>query len=122
MNNTEDIVYLNIGTLDQAGAKIDLGNLIDSVRGYFPQCIFALHTSDSEETLVVCLPDMPYVSDVLNLVRDLNQHAIAYWLDRGDQLIGGMAGPGARHYGPFDATKFLLLDGSRLAVKFNKVS
>lgn len=73
--------------------------------------------SDTEPTFaarVTYLHDgQSFMSALHRVARDLGQDAIAVWSPYRQR--GALFGPNAKAWGPFDATRFLLLDGSRLS-------
>lgn len=113
-------MLINIG-LARADGKPDLAPTAVTAalrRHHVPVRDAAVHTSDTERTLVVRTPDDAATMAVVyaqmpRVAEQLEQEAIAIYSPV--LAAGRLVGPQADRWGPFDATRFLLLDGSTLA-------
>jgi len=78
---------------------------------------YTIVPSDTEPTFVARVTYLrdgqSFLFALHRAARDLGQDAIAVWSPHRQR--GALFGPRAAAWGPFDATRFLLLDGSRLS-------
>lgn len=102
---------------NQIGAHT-VDDVLAALRGArFPVRQAALHGSRSEPTLVVRTPDdaqslITVLSGLYNLAEVLEQDCIAVYCPT--LASGRLIGPRADKWGEFDASQFLLPDGSYL--------
>ncbi len=118
---------LNIGLHTNTGGRITANDALDALRNIGIEITtHAVHTSDTEPTLVVAVNifDLFVKRTVVRLCEELDQDAIAVWFPRPVAINGrvdwskspGMLfGPKAAEWGPFNAEFFLQLDGRRLS-------
>ncbi|WP_295842507.1 hypothetical protein [uncultured Xanthomonas sp.] len=126
---------LNIGLIESAliadGRALSAAGAVETVRdlvgmlwdGNAAVAAHAVHTSDTEPTLVVevrttapAIARMTMLADLI-AVR-LRQEAVAYaaLLPSGAVAYGHLRGPMAARWGEFNPEFFLMLDGRRAAV------
>lgn len=107
---------LNIGEDTNDGRKLLPDKVLAALHlaGALPTDITGF-VSDSEYTYVVKVPRELSEREVRDLAFVLDQDAVAYWQGGPYSGKGFLAGPNAAKWGPFDPTKFILLDGSRLS-------
>jgi hypothetical protein len=104
-------MILNIGLNRNDGGKLDVDDIYDALIDAGASIeVCAVHHSETEETVVVSLRHPLVARTVLVLARSLHQDCIArYSLATGE---GDLIGPNP--WGEFDASQFLLIDGSVL--------
>jgi len=106
---------LNIGLLtadkSETLAPTDVMMAVERIAG--KGCIFqaAIHTSDSEDTVVMELVRPLPSHNLVWLSHELQQDCVAQF----DGRRGELQGPKAADWGPFDPAFFLTIDGQRLA-------
>lgn len=118
---------LNIGLHTNTGSVISADTALDALRTRGIEITtHAVHTSDTEPTLVVAVNifDLFVKRTVVRLCEELGQDAIAVWFPRPVAVAGRidwskspglLFGPKAEEWGPFNPEFFLQLDGRRLS-------
>jgi hypothetical protein len=110
---------LNIGEDTNTGGKVSADKVLAALHlaGALPTDIWG-HVSDTEYTYVVEIPRALSEREVRDLAIVLDQDAVAQW----NGVHGILAGPRAKHWGPFDPARFLTLHGDRLSDTFHKAA
>lgn len=117
---------LNIGLHTNTGGRLNPFTALDALRERGIEITtHAVHTSDTEPTLVVAVDCAGEFALLVNrLSEELGQDAIAAWFPRPvatngrvdwSKSTGMLFGPKAAEWGPFNPEFFLQLDGRRLS-------
>ena len=108
-------LIINLGLVSK-GKPLDPAATLASLKGMVRRVdAHAVHTSDSEATLVaeVRLDVAAPQARLYSLAEAFGQEAVAAYNPA--TKVGYMCGPEAAKWGPFNPSFFVLLDGSRLA-------
>lgn len=116
-------VILNIGLAREGNSNIGSGTVIREVINSFGAASFAFKHSDTEITCIanVSAESYPVLKTKLGFLSALlGQDCIAFYAPATD--FGGLVGPRADKWGPFNPDFFLLHDGTRLSAQVSKAA
>lgn len=109
------MIIMNIGLHRNDGGHVNIARLMQNAMLASATVSATVHVSDTEPTLVAHLCcDAQRAEHIAQIVCNrYAQDAVAFWDATTNK--GHLVGPMADEWGPFDPSRFLMMDGRRAA-------